>query len=104
VEIYVAGVNTTIDFEVIEIMGDKDPHPYLLGIDWAYDNYAIIDIKRDTMTFEEDEIKVVKPLDPYLSPRYIEPMDHNMEIEALNQLYTITIGMRPDYIILLHMD
>jgi hypothetical protein len=52
VEIDVAGVKTTTDFEVIEIMGDKDPYPSLLRIDWAYENYAIIDLKRDTMTFE----------------------------------------------------
>jgi hypothetical protein len=33
VEIDVAGVKTVADFEVIEIMGDKDPYPALLGID-----------------------------------------------------------------------
>ena len=65
-------IYTTIDFEVIEIMGDNDPYPFLLRIDWAYNNYAIIDLKRDTMTFEEDGIKVVQSLDPYLGPRYIE--------------------------------
>jgi hypothetical protein len=98
VEIDVAGVKTTTDFEVIEIMGDKDPYPSLLRIDWAYENYAIIDLKRDTMTFEADGIKVVQPLDPCLGPRYTEPVDHNMESDALDQLYTITTGMRPDYI------
>jgi hypothetical protein len=30
VEIYVVGVKTIADFEVIEIMGDKDPYPTLL--------------------------------------------------------------------------
>jgi hypothetical protein len=33
VEIDVARVKTTYDFEVIEIMGDKDPYPSLLEID-----------------------------------------------------------------------
>jgi hypothetical protein len=98
VEIDVAGVKITIDFEVIEVMGDKDPYPYLLGIDWAYKNYAIIDIKRDTMTFEVDMIKVFYPLDPCLGPRYIEPVDHNMESDVVDQLYTIKIGTRPYYI------
>jgi hypothetical protein len=98
VEIDVAGVKTTTDFEVIEIMGDKDPHPALLGIDWAYYNYVIIDLKRDTMTSEGDGIKVVQPLDPYLGPRYIEPVDHSMESEDLDQLYIVTTGTRPDYI------
>jgi hypothetical protein len=57
VEIDVAGVKTTTDFEVIEIMGDKDLYPSILGIDWEYDNYAIINLNRDTMTFEVDNIK-----------------------------------------------
>jgi hypothetical protein len=50
------------------------------------------------MMFEMDGIKVVQPLDLYLGPRYIEPVDNNMELEVLDQLYIITIGMRPDYI------
>jgi hypothetical protein len=33
VEIDVVGVRTVADFEVIEIMGEKDPYPTLLGID-----------------------------------------------------------------------
>jgi hypothetical protein len=70
VEIYVTGLKTTTDFEVIEIMGDKDPYPALLEIDWVYDNYAIIDLKRDTMMFEAYGIKVFYPLDPCLGPRY----------------------------------
>jgi hypothetical protein len=83
VEVDVAGVKMTVDFEVIEIMGDKDPYPALLGIDWAYENYVVIDLKRDTMTFEVDGIKVVQPLDPYLGPRYTEPVDNNMESKFL---------------------
>jgi hypothetical protein len=49
-------------------MGDKDPYPALLGIDWDYENYVVIDLKKDTMTFEEDGIKVFQPLDPYVGP------------------------------------
>ena len=77
VEIDVVGVKTTSDFKVIEIMGDKDSYPTLLKIDWEYDKYAIIDLKRDTMTFEEDGIKVVQPLDLYLHPRYTKVVDKN---------------------------
>jgi hypothetical protein len=50
------------------------------------------------MTFEANGIKVVQPLDSCLGPRYTEPMDHNMESDALDQLYTITAGARLDYI------
>ena len=83
-EIDVAGVKTVVDFEVIEIMGDKDPYPVLLGIDWAYENYAVIDIKKYTMTFEAKGIKVVQPLDPYVGLGYTEPTDNNMEGEDLD--------------------
>jgi hypothetical protein len=98
VEVDVAGVKMIVDFEVIEIMGDEDPYPSLLGIDWDYENYVIIDLKRDTMMFEADGVKVIHPLDPYMGPRYTEPVDNNMESEVLDQLYTITTGMRPNYI------
>jgi hypothetical protein len=98
VEIDVTGVKTVVVFEVIEIIGDKDPYPALLGINWDYDNYAVIDLKRDTMTFEADEIKVVQPLDLYVGPRYTEPTNKKMEGEYLDQLYTITIGTIEDYI------
>jgi hypothetical protein len=60
-------------------MGDKDLYPTLLRIDWEYENYSIIYLKRDTMTFEEEGTKVAQLLDPYLGPRYIELVDHNME-------------------------
>jgi hypothetical protein len=98
VEIDVAGFKITTDFEVIEIMGDKDPYPTLLIIYWEYNNYAIIYLKRDTVTFDADGIKVVQPLDPCLGPRYTEPVDHNLESDALDQLYTIIVGTRLDYI------
>jgi len=97
-EINVAGVQTVADFEVIEIMGDKEPYLALLVIDWAYDNYAVIELKKETMNFEAKGIKVVQPLDPYVGPKYIEPTDNNMEGEGLDQLYNVTVGTRNDYI------
>ena len=83
-EIDVAGLKTVADFEIIEIMGDKDPYSALLGIDWACDNYVVIDLKKDTMTFEARGIKVVQPLDPYVGPRYTKPTENNMEGEDLD--------------------
>lgn len=46
VEVYLAGVMTTTDFKVLSIMDDKDPYRALLGIEWAFDNYAVIDLKK----------------------------------------------------------
>jgi hypothetical protein len=84
IEVDLVGVKTIVDFEVIEIMGEKDPYPTLLGIDWAYENYAVIDLKKETMTFESDGMKVTQPLDPYQGPRYIEPTDDNMEEDVID--------------------
>jgi hypothetical protein len=78
-------------------MGDKDPYPALLGIDWDYDKYVVIDLKKYTMTFEVDKIKVFQPLDPYVGPCYMEKENNNMEEEDLDQLYTVIAGMREDY-------
>jgi hypothetical protein len=63
-----------------------------LGIDWAYENYIVIDIKKEIMTFEVDGMKVTQPLDPYQGPRYTDPIDENMEQDVLDQIYTLTIG------------
>jgi hypothetical protein len=42
-------------------MGEKDPYPALLGIDWAFDNSTVIDLKKETMTFEADGTRVYHP-------------------------------------------
>jgi hypothetical protein len=64
-------------------MEDKDPYPALLGIYWAYENYVFIDLKRDTMMFEADGVKLAQPLDPYMGLGYIDLVDNNMESEVL---------------------
>ena len=51
IEVDLVGVNRVVDFEVVEIMGEKDLYPTLMGIDWAYENYIIIDLKKEIMTF-----------------------------------------------------
>jgi hypothetical protein len=58
----------------------------------------VIDLNKDTMTFEADGIKVFQPLDPYVGDRYTEPTNNNMEGEDLDQLYTVTTGTREYYI------
>lgn len=45
-EVDVVGVKTYNEFEVIDIMGGKDPYPAPLRINWAYENYVVIDIKK----------------------------------------------------------
>ena len=59
VEVYFVVLKTFIDFEVIEIMGGPDPYPTLLGIEWDYGKYGVINLKNGTMNFEADGMKVV---------------------------------------------
>jgi hypothetical protein len=62
------GVRTFADFEVIEIVDDSFPYPALLGIDWAFDNSIVVDLKKRHMTFEKVGLRVVAPLDPDEGP------------------------------------
>jgi hypothetical protein len=57
-EVDLDGVKTIVDFGIIEIMGEKDPYPTLLDIDWVNENYVVIDIKRENMTLEYDDMKI----------------------------------------------
>ena len=82
VPVDIDGVRSFMDFEVIEIIGDSKPYPALLGIDWVIGNMAVIDLKRRQMTFEDVQIRVIAPLDPFQGPRYIEPI--RAEEEALS--------------------
>ena len=64
------GVRSLANFEVIEIIDDSMSYPALLGIDWAFENQAIINLKKKTMSFEGNGIQVIGPLDLALGPRY----------------------------------
>jgi hypothetical protein len=46
VEVNMEGMKKKADFEVIEIMDDSDPYHALLGIDWAFDNNAMLNLKK----------------------------------------------------------
>ena len=58
------------DFEVIKIIDDSNPFPTLLGIDWAFDNLVVINLKKKQTTFEGHNIRIIVPLDPSKGPRY----------------------------------
>jgi hypothetical protein len=59
------GVRTFPDFEVIEIVDDSFPYPTMLGIDLAFNNSTVVDLKKRRITFERDGLRVIAPLDPY---------------------------------------
>ena len=64
VQVDIEGLRTFTDFKVINIVDNTNPYPALLGIDWEMENQTIINFKRRTLSFEDDEMRVVAPLDP----------------------------------------
>jgi hypothetical protein len=61
--VYIDRVITFVDFEVIEIVVDSCPYPAPLGIDWAFNNYTVVDLNKRSMNFERDGLRVIAPLD-----------------------------------------
>lgn len=59
---------------------------------------SVIDIKRETMTFEVDEVIVIQPLNPYQAPRFRKHVDDVEKPNILDQLHQLTAGKREDYI------
>jgi hypothetical protein len=89
------GVHAKADFEVIEIVDGTTPFPSFLGLDWAFDNHAIINLKTQKMTFESREYRVIAPLDPSEGERFVEPTC--LELEEIIQLYRTTVRSE-DYV------
>jgi hypothetical protein len=85
------GVRTFAYFEVIEIINDNFLYPALLGIDWAFNNSTVVDLKKIHMMFERDGLRVNAPLDPDEGQRYTKPIieeDHTYELENIYKLAT----------------
>ena len=75
-------------------MGDKDPYLALLGIDQEFENYAIINLKKELMTFSVEGVRVIQPLDLNQGSRFTKPTDDIEELGMLDQLYRLTMGKR----------
>ena len=90
------GVCSLANFEVIEIIDDSTPYTTLLGIDWAFENQAIINLKKKTMSFEGNEIQVIGPLYPTLGPRYRELVMSEEEARNIDTIYKVTT-VQADY-------
>ena len=84
------GVRTFVDFKVIEIVDERCPYPTLLGIDWAFNNSIVFDLKKRRMTFEGDGLRVIAPLDLDEGPRYIEPIREEYHTYELENIYKLT--------------
>ena len=57
-------MKTRAEFDVIEFVGDGGSYPMLLGIGWANDSMPFINFKKHVMTFENQDIRVIAPMDP----------------------------------------
>ena len=60
-------------------------------------NQTIINLKRRILSFEDDEMRVVSPLDPLEGQRYVEPMFKEGKCDHLDNFYNVT-ALREDYI------
>ena len=69
----------------------------LLGNDWAFENQAIINLKKKTMSFKGNGIWVIGLLDPALGPRYIELITAEEEADNIDIVYQLTAA-QGDYV------
>ena len=84
----IIGVKVRVDFEVIQIVEDADPYTTLLGLDWAIDMGGIINLKKRSMVFENEGMRVMVPLDPAKGERYKEPVREEEDVEHIYKLTT----------------
>ena len=61
-----------VDFEVINIVDDMNAYPSLMGIDWAIDNQTMINFKKRILSFKDNEMRLVSPIDPLEGQRYVD--------------------------------
>ena len=78
------------NFEVIEIIDDKNPYLALLGINWATHMNVVINLKKRKMIFEKKSLRVVVPLDPVEGSSYTEPVRNDSSNHELDSIYKIT--------------
>ncbi len=70
-------------------MDDRNRYPALLGIEWALDNYVVINLKNRQMYFEGKGLRVIVPLDTSQGERYTEPVKDE-DRDVLDNIYNIT--------------
>ena len=86
----IEGVRTTTDFEVIKIVDDSNYYPTFLRLDLAFDNMAIINLKKRQMIFESKNMRVIIPLDPSEGVTYTEPVKEEYITADIDNIYQMT--------------
>lgn len=90
--IHIEGASVLDDFEVIEIVNERNPYPMLLVIDWDIDMRGVINLKKHTMSLERKTLHVVVQLDLGEGLCYIKPIrDYEESDDDLDQIYKITM-------------
>ena len=74
---------------VIEVVEDGASYPGLLGIGWDNDSMVVINFKKRVMTFENQDVRVIVPMDPQEGRRYIEPVKDEVG-RSLDHTYNIS--------------
>ena len=90
-------MRTFTDFEVINIVNDTNPYPTPLGIDWAIDNQTIINFKKRILSFKDNEMRVVSPIDPLKGQRYVKLVNSEGQGDYLDNIYNV-IALKYDYV------
>ena len=82
----VEGLRTYSEFKFIDIFYDTNPYLALLGIYWAIDNQTIVNFKKRILSFEDEKMRVVSPIDPQEKQRYVEPVYSEVQGDYLDQI------------------
>ena len=64
-------------------------YPALLVIGWDDDSMTAINFKKWVMTFENQDVRVITPMDPQEGRRYIEPMKDEVD-KSWDHAYNIS--------------
>lgn len=78
-------------------MDDTDPYPTLLGIDWAFDNQVIFNLKKRQIIVEGGDIRVIAPLDLWERDCYVDLVKGELSREDLDNIYNV-IKRQEDYV------
>jgi len=89
VTIDIEGASILVDFEVIEIVDDRNPYLALLRIDWTTDMNGVINLKKRKMIFEKKFLHVVVSLDLEEGPHYREPVRGYESDDDTDNIYKI---------------
>jgi len=59
----IEGVKSTTAFKGIEIVDNSIPYPALLGLEWAFENLSMVNLKKIQLVLEQGDLRVIAPLD-----------------------------------------